>query len=127
MEAYIARCPTPCADIDVVEVLETVIAAPIVEDTFTSIVTAAVELDNVDIQILEMKHVVVFGLSIPGNTDDYDGPSEAAQLLTAGIGAALGIESTAVSILDATGTAYGQVHVEVKSKCTSSLSGFLKV
>ena len=107
LEGFIARCPTPCATVSTEVVLETVISSVITEANFLTAMAGAAAIPVADIQVLDMTHVAIVGVSIPGATGDYaaDSTSGAADLIKGAIALSTGMDVAGISILDVMATA----------------------
>jgi hypothetical protein len=112
LEGFIAYCPTPCADVSLTQVHETVITAPISEDTLRDIVAGSIGLaDAASVDIRELKHIALFSVSVPGQASDYAGDSDsgAAEAIIDGVASATGVDPVDIAVLSATATAYDLV------------------
>jgi hypothetical protein len=116
IEGFVAMCPTPCADVSTVEILESVVETPLSDDQFRIVAAASVGLaDTGLVDIQDMKHVAVFGLSVPGQAASFAGATmygagvSAVDAIIEGVASATGVNTADVSVLSAVRTAYDTV------------------
>ena len=115
IEGFVAMCPTPCADVTTIEVVETVVEAAVSEEDLRGALGATVGVDAGLIDISELKHVAVFSLSLPGQRASYDGATmsgagvAAVDAIIEGVASATGVDAINVKLLSVTRTAYETV------------------
>ena len=118
LDGFIAYCPTPCADVAITEVQETIITAAVTEDGFRTVVAAASGLaDMAQVAIREVKHLAIFSVSVPGQASDFDADSTsgATAALIQGVAGATGVNLVDIAVLSAQRTAYDVI---VDPTCT---------
>jgi hypothetical protein len=107
LEGFIARCPTPCADVSTEQVLQTHVTSALTEDDFVTALAGTTLAPSADITVLDVKHIAVVGISIPGSSDDYaaSSTSGALELLKTTISTSIGLDSSDITVLDTMATA----------------------
>ena len=119
LEGFIGRCPTPCVDYTEEEIIESVVSAPLSQSMFQTAAASAAGITADEISVLQMKHITVFGLSVPGQPSDLvDADSSLAALISEGIAAAASVEFLAVTVLSGTRTSENQMIIEMMAQAS---------
>ena len=107
LEGFIARCPTPCADVSTTDVLQTVVTAVVTESNFKTAVANTMAIAEATVNVLSIKHIAVLGISLPGSTAEFepDSTSGKIELIKSTLSAATGLAASDIAVLDAMATA----------------------
>jgi hypothetical protein len=107
IEGFIAQCPTPCADVSTTDVLLSVVTAAITESGFKTAVANTMAIEETAVNVFMIKHIAVLGISLPGNTADYEPESTSGKidLIKNTLSDSSGIAAADIAVLDAMATA----------------------